>query len=108
MIIGVPTEVIPGERRVALVPTEVRKLVDQGLDLRVQSGAGAQGGYAAAAYEAAGARLETDVARLYESADLLLKVRPPTEHAETGQHEVDMLREGSALGSANLGACWAG
>ena len=97
MIIGVPTEVIPGERRVALVPNSVRVLIEQGVDVLVQSGAGAMSGYAAHTYEEAGARLETDVARLYESADVLVKVRPPAPHPETGQHETDMLCEGSTF-----------
>lgn len=97
MVIGVPTEVMPGERRVALVPDAVRRLVEKGLEVVVEAGAGSHGGFTSSGYEESGARLESDTARLYEASDLLLKVRAPTQHPETGEHEVDMLREGGAL-----------
>ena len=97
LIISVPTEVVPGERRVALVPDSVRRLAGQGLEVLVQAGAGGESGYPDSAYEDAGARLEPDAARTYEAADVLLKLRPPTDHPGAGRHEVDLLREGIVL-----------
>ena len=55
MIIGVPKEILPGERRVALVPDEVKTLVGEGLEVLVEAEAGASAGFLDAAYQAAGA-----------------------------------------------------
>lgn len=88
MIVGVPAESLPGERRVALVPELVSKLAAAGLDVQVQFGAGAEAGFADRAYEEGGAHLSPDV---FAEADVLLKVRPPTAD------EIHKLREGSVL-----------
>jgi NAD(P) transhydrogenase subunit alpha len=57
LTIGVPTETAPGERRAALVPDAVARLVKAGAEVVVQSGAGQQAYVPDAAYEAAGARI---------------------------------------------------
>jgi NAD(P) transhydrogenase subunit alpha len=88
MLVSVPKETLPGERRVALIPDLVPKLVGAGLQVIVQSGAGAAAGFLDPAYQEKGARLEADV---FGEADVLLKVQPPTA-AETGA-----LKEGSTL-----------
>ncbi|MEE9282329.1 MAG: NAD(P) transhydrogenase subunit alpha [Myxococcota bacterium] len=96
MIIAVPREVAAGERRIALVPEAVKRLVDRGFEVRVET-AGDSSDFPDADFEAAGASLVTDVGELYESADVVVKVRAPMEHPKTGKHEADMLREGSCL-----------
>ncbi len=96
MLIGVPREIHDGERRVALTPDTVRELTAKGIQVRVEAGAGAGAYLPDADYEAAGATLETDAARLYAEADLVVKVRGPMAHPG-GPHEVDLLKEGSAL-----------
>ncbi len=63
----------------------------------MQIGAGEAAGYDDDAYSAAGAELFGDVRKLWESADVVLKVRPPGEHPELGCHESDLLREESVL-----------
>jgi NAD(P) transhydrogenase subunit alpha len=88
MIVGVPRETVPGERRVALVPDLVAKLGKAGLEVIVQPGAGAPAGFSDPAYGGVGARLEENV---FEQADLLLKVQPPTV-AESAT-----LKEGATL-----------
>jgi NAD(P) transhydrogenase subunit alpha len=75
MIVGVPKETIPGERRVALVPELVAKLTKAGLEVVVQQGAGAEAGFADQQYLEKDARVERDV---FSKADILLKVQPPT------------------------------
>lgn len=80
---AVPREVTPLERRVALVPEVVQRLTKAGHALAVEAGAGLSAGYPDAAYSAAGARLETDRKALFSSAEILLKVQPPTGE-ETG------------------------
>jgi len=96
MKIGVAKEVEMGERRVALIPDTVSRLVKQGLEVWVEAGAGEQAFFADAAYEAAGATIITDTAHLWREADVLLKVSPPRERAD-GQHETDLLHEGATL-----------
>lgn len=88
MIVGVPKETIPGEQRVALVPELVPKLTKAGLDVIVQPGAGAAAGFLDPAYVEKGARLEPEV---FDKADVLLKVQPPTID------EIDRMKESSVL-----------
>ena len=80
----------------ALVPDAVRKLVDAGLDVVVESGCGAAAGFDDAGYEAAGGSVEADAAALFGRADVVVKVQPPRER-EGGGHEVDLLRRGAVL-----------
>lgn len=87
MKIGIPTETLPGETRVASTPEVVKKLVGKGFEVCVETGAGTRAGYPDEEYRAAGASLGgTDHAF---AVDLLLKVRRPTES------EVAALRPGS-------------
>ena len=76
MLIGVPTETLAGEARVAATPESVRKLIAQGHVVRVQSDAGVAAGCPDSAYAAAGCEI-TDAAGAY-AAQLVLKVRAPT------------------------------
>jgi H+-translocating NAD(P) transhydrogenase subunit alpha len=78
LTIGVPRETAPGERRVALVPEVVARLVKDGMQVVVESGAGAHAYFPDAAYEAAGARVGTTVDAW--AADVVAKVQGPTEH----------------------------
>jgi NAD(P) transhydrogenase subunit alpha len=78
MLIGVPTETVPGERRVALVPEVVRKLAARGVEVIVQAGAGAGAIIPDALYEQAGATVSDDVAAVW-GAPLVVKVSPPTD-----------------------------
>jgi NAD(P) transhydrogenase subunit alpha len=88
MKLGIPKESAPGERRVALVPDGVRRLVEQGVDVVVEPGAGLSAGFADGAYEEAGAALVEDV---YAAADVICKVQKPSAE------EVEALREGQTL-----------
>ena len=81
MLIGVPAETLAGETRVAVTPETVKKLVASGHAVRVASGAGVAASVTDAAYQAAGAEI-TDQPGAF-SADMVLKVRTPTD-AETG------------------------
>jgi NAD(P) transhydrogenase subunit alpha len=96
VIIGIPCEVVPGERRVALVPDAVKTLVDQELEVVVQSGAGVSAGFPDAEYEEAGARLAPEAGQVFSGADIVLKVQPPSA-LPSGEHEVDLMTEGASL-----------
>ncbi len=91
MLIGVPTEIEPGERRVALVPETVARLVKSGTAVRVQRGAGHAAAFVDAAYEAAGATLAPDAAGVFGEADLIAKVQRPNDA------ELKSMRAGQAL-----------
>jgi H+-translocating NAD(P) transhydrogenase subunit alpha len=88
MLVGVPKETVAGERRVALVPDLAAKLIKAGLEVIVQPGAGVSAGFADAAYQETGARLEENV---LPQADILLKVQPPSAE------ESGTLKEGATL-----------
>ena len=79
MVIGVPSETVQGERRVALVPETVAKLVKAGSTVIVERGAGNAASFLDAAYEEAGATLASDAADVYAKADLIVKVQRPSE-----------------------------
>jgi len=91
MKIAIPKEIVPGERRVALIPDAAAALVKGGLEVLIETGAGAEAFHADAAYEKSGARIVPDAATLYGQADIVLKVQKPT------LAEVDQLREGTVL-----------
>ncbi|EHC10974.1 NAD(P)(+) transhydrogenase (Re/Si-specific) subunit alpha [Fischerella thermalis CCMEE 5273] len=96
MRIAVAKEIEVCERRVALVPDIVARLIKQGLEIWVEAGAGERAFFNDAAYEAAGATIIADTNRLWSEADILLKVSPPRER-EDGRSEIDLLKEGSVL-----------
>lgn len=79
MIVGVPRETAPNERRVALVPASVGPLVKAGLEILLESGAGDEAGFPTADYEHKGARACTR-AEVFARADLILQVRGPGSH----------------------------
>lgn len=96
MKIAVAKEIEVGERRVALVPDTVARLVKQGIEVWVEAGAGDRAYFSDADYEAAGATLVADPARLWGDVDVVLKINPPQER-EDGHPEVNLLREGAVL-----------
>jgi NAD(P) transhydrogenase subunit alpha len=83
MRIGVPKETAAGEHRVALVPEVVSKLKAKGLDVIVQSGAGADALLPDDAFAAAGARLTGDAAEVW-GADVVVTIAPPDAQAIRG------------------------
>ncbi len=91
MIVGVAVETYPQERRVALVPAQVPKLVEIGLEVLVQSGAGEKAGFPDAAYQEQGARLAPDRTELFASADVLLQVHPLDASSGLGQEDFNAL-----------------
>jgi len=89
MQIVVPAETWENERRVALIPDSVKKLVRAGLSVSVESGLGSQSGYSDADYEEAGATVSGDRAALLGSGDIVLRVRKPS------LDEVGQLKQGA-------------
>jgi NAD(P) transhydrogenase subunit alpha len=77
MLIGVPKETWPGELRAAIVPPNVKKLVDAGFSVSVESGIGLPSGFIDEQYSEAGADVTTDRNGLLGSADVVFRVRKP-------------------------------
>ena len=82
MRIGVPTEPVEGEKRVALIPDTVKSLTGKEIDVIVESGAGAGAGHPDSEYEEAGATIGS--ADDAYGADIVLRVNPPSV-AEIGR-----------------------
>lgn len=95
--IGVPREMVPNERRVALIPDTVAKLTGSGATVLVETGAGDGAFFSDAAYERSGATIVPDAATLYGQADLVVKVQAPIDDDERGIDEVGLLRSGMTL-----------
>ena len=76
MKIGAPRETAEGEARVAMTPQSARDLQKLGHECLIERGAGAKAGFDDAAYEAAGV---TVVDNVWEAAEVIAKVQPPTE-----------------------------
>lgn len=91
MRIAVPKEVVPDERRVALIPDALGPLTKLGLEVLVESGAGAGAFFSDADYQKAGARIVPAVAQLLGEADIVVKIHKPTDA------DVGALREGAVL-----------
>jgi NAD(P) transhydrogenase subunit alpha len=87
MRIGVPRETATGERRVALVPELVGKLVGGGFEVLVEHGAGEAASFPDSAYEEAGARLVED----WADAEAVVKVQKPTEQEASRLHDGQVL-----------------
>ena len=84
MILAIPTETRAGERRVALVPEIAQKLVAQGWDVVVQSGAGDEATFTDQAFLDAGARIAPDAASTVDGAAVIVKVNAPTAEEAAG------------------------
>jgi NAD(P) transhydrogenase subunit alpha len=92
MIVGVPRESYPGERRVALVPAVVPLLAKAGLEVVVEAGAGAEAGYPDALYAEKGARVLPSRAEVFGAADAVLQVLCHGANDRTGREDLPLLR----------------
>jgi NAD(P) transhydrogenase subunit alpha len=91
LLIGVPKEVFPGEKRVATVPDVVEKLIKQGFRVAIEAGAGDDAQISDEAYRNAGAEMVADRTALWQAADIVFKVRAPSPE------EVILMRDGTVL-----------
>lgn len=97
MIVGVPREGYPGERRVALVPGVIPNLVKAGLQVVVEAGAGAEAGYPDAEYTNRGAKVVPGRAEVFGAADIVVQVLCHGSNDKTGKADLPLLREGQVL-----------
>jgi NAD(P) transhydrogenase subunit alpha len=97
MIVGVPKESFPGERRVALVPAVIPSLLKAGFEVVVESGAGAQAGYPDAEYVGKGGKILPERAEVFKAADVVLQVLCHGSNDVTGKADLPLLRPGQVL-----------
>ena len=97
LCIGIPKEIMSGEHRVAASPETVKKLVTDGAKVIIQEGAGLGSFFKDEEYKASGAIIETDVEKLFQTADIIMKVKEPVMNESLGKHEVDLLRKGQYI-----------
>jgi NAD(P) transhydrogenase subunit alpha len=91
MIVGVPKESFPGERRVALVPMVVPSLTKAGWEVVVEAGAGVEAGYPDEGYIEKGARLLPSRAEVFKAADVVIQVLCYGSNDQTGQADLPFL-----------------
>ena len=97
MKISVAKERRPQERRVAVTPDTAKRLVGMGLEVVVESGAGAGSSFPDAAYESAGAKIAPDAKSALGAGDIVLKVQRPLLAGEGAVDEVGLMKRGAVL-----------
>jgi len=96
MIVGVPKESYPGERRVALVPGVLASLAKAGLQVMVETGAGESAGYPNSEYVEKGAKVASRE-EIFSTADIIVQVLCYGSNDKTGRSDLTLLRSGQAL-----------
>ncbi|HEX4914963.1 MAG TPA: Re/Si-specific NAD(P)(+) transhydrogenase subunit alpha, partial [Vicinamibacterales bacterium] len=97
MKLAVPRECRPGERRVAVTPENVARLIKMGFSVAVENEAGAAAAFGDDDYAAAGAEIVHGPREIWQAGDIVLKVQPPAMHPALNVHEADLIREGGTL-----------
>jgi NAD(P) transhydrogenase subunit alpha len=97
MIVGVPRESYPGERRVALVPGVIANLAKAGLEVVMEAGAGVEAGYPDAQYADKGAKVLASRGDVFSTADIIVQVLCYGSNDRTGRADLPLLRRGQTL-----------
>ena len=97
MIIGIPSEIKAGEKRVAMSPANVQSLTDRSVKVLIQADAGSAAGYPDAEYSAAGATITADRAEIFASADIILQVQSFGSNNENSDDDLARLRSGQLI-----------
>ena len=97
MIVGVPKEIYPGERRVALTPAVVPLLAKAGLEVVLEAGAGEQAGYPDAQYQEKGAKILPDRSAVFAQSDIIVQVLCHGANDKTGASDLPLMRKGQVL-----------
>jgi H+-translocating NAD(P) transhydrogenase subunit alpha len=97
VIVGVPKEIYPKERRVALVPSVIPNLKKSGLEVLVEAGAGIEAGYPDAEYAEKGAQLVANRAEVFRSADIVVQFLCYGANDKTGNSDLPLMKKGQVL-----------
>ena len=90
MKIGVPKEIKPQENRIGLTPESVKLLVSEGHEVLVENNGGYEAGFYNDEYKSVGAKIIEDASEIFNSSDIIVKVKEPMSN------EVEMIREKSS------------
>jgi NAD(P) transhydrogenase subunit alpha len=101
MIVGVPTETFPGERRVALTPAVLSPLSKTGIEVLVQKGAGLEAGYLDRDFTDKGATVADTRAEVFQKADAIAQVRAYGANPDAGASDLELVRDGQVI----VGTC---
>ena len=85
MIVGIPSEILVNESRVAATPQTVKRLLKQGFSVVIQSKAGEKADFSDLQFQNAGAQIVNDAIDVYSKSAIILKVNEPT------LNELDMM-----------------
>jgi H+-translocating NAD(P) transhydrogenase subunit alpha len=97
LIVGVPKESFPGERRVALVPSVIPNLAKAGLEVVIEKGAGIGAGYPDSAFGDKGAKVLPDRAAVFATADIVAQVLCYGSNDRTGSSDLPLMRRDQVL-----------
>lgn len=97
MRIGIPKEIHANEHRVATTPKVADKLIKLGFKIAIESGAGLDANFTDDAYKAVGVEIIQDTRELWQTSDIIFKIRQPEFNKKMNQDEVDLLKPGTIL-----------
>jgi len=97
MKIGIPIEIHPGEKRVAMTPEVAEKISKLGFKIQIQSGAGQLAGFADSEYSSVGCDIVSDCRKLWDTSELIFKVRAPEQNLDLAVHEAELLKPNQTL-----------
>jgi H+-translocating NAD(P) transhydrogenase subunit alpha len=97
VIVGVPKETYPGERRVALTPAVVPLLAKAGLEVVLEAGAGERAGYPDAQYQEKGAKVLPQRGAVFAQSDIIVQVLCHGANDKTGASDLSLMRRGQLL-----------
>ena len=91
MIIGIPKEILSGENRIGITPVTVKELVKKEFEVLIESNSGSGSFIDDSSYQNAGAKIVNDSKKIYQEADIIVKVNPPLNE------EIELLKNDSML-----------
>ncbi len=97
MIIGVPKEIYPGERRVAIVPVVLPTLTKAGFEVHIESGAGLEAGYPDSQYADKGAKIIPDRNAIFAAADIIVQILCYGSNDINGKQDLPLFRRDQIL-----------
>jgi NAD(P) transhydrogenase subunit alpha len=97
MIVGVPKEIYPGERRVSLAPVVIPALKKVGLDVVVEANAGLAAGFPDAGYVEKGAKIAASREEVFATADIIAQFLVHGANDKNGNLDLPLLRKGQVL-----------
>ena len=97
MIVGVPKELYPGERRVAMIPDHLPSLTKKGFEIIVEAGAGYDAGFTDDSYVAKGAKIAATRDEVFQKADIIVQVRAYGAEEKKCAEDLPRMRDGQII-----------